>query len=209
MANQFPWSHRVISGIALLIFGTVSGCTDAPPLTTMAPPGQQVDTVFIDPNSDINKAVSIGEEINRLDPEQSEMIPQSQLRAPTPVGEVVTLGDLDLKYSTLKAGDPAGATAVYGDLITVHYDGTLEDGSVFDSSRKRGEPFTCSLKTGSPRGVIRGWVEGIPGMLVGEIRRLEIPAELAYGSMERPGIPANSKLIFEVELLSIQPRTGG
>jgi len=87
-----------------------------------------------------------------------------------------------------------------GQTITVHYQGTLvSDGSVFDSSIYRKEPATFSLND-----VIEGWQEGIPGMKVGGIRTLIIPADKAYGSQELPGIPANSDLQFEVELLAIE-----
>jgi FKBP-type peptidyl-prolyl cis-trans isomerase len=76
----------------------------------------------------------------------------------------------------------------------------LENGTVFDSSRTKNQPFPIEI--GSPN-LIQGWGEGIPGMKVGEIRKLTIPPDLGYGSRGFPGrIPANSTLIFEIELLS-------
>ena len=83
--------------------------------------------------------------------------------------------------------------------VTVHYSGWLTSGSMFDSSVTRGMPATFPLD-----GVIRGWTEGLQLMVVGEKRRFWIPAELGYGSRARPGIPADSMLVFDVELLGIR-----
>jgi FKBP-type peptidyl-prolyl cis-trans isomerase len=94
-----------------------------------------------------------------------------------------------------------GATAVAGDNVTVHYIGTLTNGTVFDASRNRGnQGFSFALGAGQ---VIKGWDEGVAGMKVGGKRKLTIPSNLAYGNQAVGGvIPANSTLIFEVELLS-------
>jgi hypothetical protein len=97
----------------------------------------------------------------------------------------------------------SGPQAKAGDTVRVHYVGTLSDGKQFDSSRQRNKPFDFSLGLGT---VIRGWEQGVSGMRVGEKRKLVIPPELAYGSAGRPGIPPNSTLIFEVELLAINPK---
>ncbi|MBQ6154468.1 FKBP-type peptidyl-prolyl cis-trans isomerase [bacterium] len=93
-----------------------------------------------------------------------------------------------------------GAEAKSGDNVTVHYTGTLTDGSVFDSSVNRGTPFEFKVGVGQ---VIQGWDQGIPGMKVGGKRKLTIPADMAYGNRALPGIPADSTLIFEVELLGV------
>lgn len=94
-----------------------------------------------------------------------------------------------------------GAEAQAGKTVSVHYTGTLTDGSKFDSSLDRGQPFTFQLGAGN---VIRGWDEGLVGMKVGGKRRLEIPPEMAYGARGFPPvIPPNSPLIFEVELVSV------
>ncbi len=87
-----------------------------------------------------------------------------------------------------------------GQKVAVHYSGFLTDGSMFDSSVKRGSPF--SFKLGKGR-VIKGWDEGVAGMKIGEKRKLIIPSELAYGPRGRGKIPPNATLIFEVELLEI------
>lgn len=95
-----------------------------------------------------------------------------------------------------------GAEAVAGKNVTVHYVGTLTTGSKFDSSRDRGQGFTFRLGAGQ---VIQGWDQGVAGMKIGEVRRLTIPPELGYGARGFPPvIPANSTLIFEVELLGVR-----
>lgn len=93
-----------------------------------------------------------------------------------------------------------GATVQTGDMIKIHYTGTLENGTVFDSSVARNEPLETQIGVGM---LIQGWDQGIPGMKVGGKRHLIIPAELGYGSRAVGSIPANSTLIFDVELLDI------
>lgn len=94
-----------------------------------------------------------------------------------------------------------GSEAVAGKKVSVHYTGTLTNGSKFDSSLDRGQPFQFQLGAGQ---VIRGWDQGVAGMKVGGKRRLTIPPELAYGARGFPPvIPPNSTLVFEVELLGV------
>jgi FKBP-type peptidyl-prolyl cis-trans isomerase len=112
--------------------------------------------------------------------------------------EVTT--DEGLVYADIECG--TGAEAKPGDTLTVHYTGTLEDGTEFDSS-VGGEPFPFVLGNGD---VIQGWDLGFEGMKVGGKRRLTIPPELGYGaSGSPPVIPPNATLIFEVELVEIAP----
>lgn len=96
-----------------------------------------------------------------------------------------------------------GAEAVAGKSVVVHYTGTLTNGKKFDSSKDRGTPFTFTLGAGQ---VIKGWDLGVAGMKVGGKRKLVIPSELAYGRQEVGNglIPANSTLMFEVELLEVK-----
>ena len=94
-----------------------------------------------------------------------------------------------------------GASPKQGQSVTVHYTGTLQDGTKFDSSVDRGQPYTFKIGTGV---VIQGWDEGVLTMKVGGKRRLIVPANLAYGAAGRPGIPPNAPLTFEIELLGVQ-----
>ena len=111
----------------------------------------------------------------------------------TPVDSVPELQIIDLSEGT---GDvvPEGAT------ITAHYTGALcSDGTIFQSSKDFGRPITFGLSQ-----VIAGWTEGVPGMKVGGVRRLVIPAAKAYGAQSpSPNIPANSHLVFDIELVGV------
>lgn len=104
----------------------------------------------------------------------------------------------ELKIEDVTVG--SGAEAVVGKTVKVHYTGTFENGSKFDSSKDHGEPFSFKLGAGQ---VIKGWDQGVAGMKVGGVRKLVIPPSLGYGSRQVGPIPANSTLLFEVELLEI------
>ncbi len=110
---------------------------------------------------------------------------------PTPSG---------LQYIEVARG--SGAEARAGQQVTVHYTGWLTNGTEFDGSRGRNQPFAFALGRGQ---VIRGWDEGVQGMRVGGQRRLIIPPELGYGARGAGGvIPPNATLIFDVELLDVR-----
>ncbi len=105
-----------------------------------------------------------------------------------------------MKVEIKKEG--SGDIAKKGNSVSVHYVGTLVDGTKFDSSRDRGEAFTFTLGAGH---VIRGWDVGVEGMKIGEIRNLTIPYDMAYGELGYPPvIPPKATLVFEVELLKVQ-----
>lgn len=110
--------------------------------------------------------------------------------------EGVKVTDSGLQYRVIEEGE--GKKPGASDRVKVHYKGTLIDGTEFDSSYKRDEPAEFAVG-----GVIKGWQEGIQLMKEGAKYEFVIPAELAYGSIPRPQIPANSVLVFEVELLEV------
>jgi FKBP-type peptidyl-prolyl cis-trans isomerase len=110
--------------------------------------------------------------------------------------QVTTTG---LKIEDIRVGD--GPSPQPGQTITVNYVGTLENGKEFDNSYKKGAPVDFRIGVGE---VIKGWDEGLMTMKVGGKRKLFIPSNLAYAARGRPGIPPNSNLIFEIELLGVK-----
>ena len=104
-----------------------------------------------------------------------------------------------LQYKIITKG--TGPIPKPDDTVKTHYRGTLIDGTEFDSSYKRGEPVTFGVN-----GVIKGWTEALLMMPVGSKWQLFIPSDLAYGPSGRPGIPPNSTLLFDIELISIEPK---
>lgn len=106
--------------------------------------------------------------------------------------------DSGLQYTDIVEG--TGESPQKGQKVTVHYTGTLEDGTKFDSSRDRGQPFDFKIGVGQ---VIKGWDEGVSTMKVGGRRQLVIPPELGYGSRGIGPIPPNATLLFDVELLKV------
>lgn len=101
-----------------------------------------------------------------------------------------------LQYKVIKEGN--GKKSTENDTVTVNYEGKFIDGTIFDSSYKKGEPVTFGLS-----GVIRGWIEGLQLMKEGSVYELYIPSDLAYGDAGNQGIPGGSTLIFKVELIKI------
>jgi peptidylprolyl isomerase len=118
-------------------------------------------------------------------------------RGPSIGAEVATPSGL--KYVDMVEG--TGATPQPGQTVSVNYTGTLENGTKFDSSYDRGQPMEFKYQT---QPMIKGWDEGLKTMKVGGKRKLIVPPALGYGAQARPGIPPNSTLIFEVELLGVK-----
>ena len=150
-------------------------------------------------SGDSKKSEAKTPDITQTKPSEIKIEPQATAEQPkTDTKPTAT----DLKIEVLKQGTGTVVTKV-GDMISVHYTGTLADGTKFDSSLDRGTPFKFDLGAGQ---VIKGWDQGLTGMKVGEKRRLTVPPSLGYGDQAMgTKIPANSTLIFEVELLEILP----
>ncbi len=128
-------------------------------------------------------------------PESTAVENARKLGTPTQEPVVKTASGLEYIVVTEGQGDPAKA----GDTVNVHYTGWLVNGTKFDSSKDRGQPFSFPL---GARRVIQGWDEGVAGMKPGETRKLIIPANLGYGAQGAGRvIPSNATLIFEVEYL--------
>jgi len=145
---------------------------------------------------------------------QQQVMAQQQAKAAAQAAENLTAGqeflaenakregvetlDSGLQVEVIEPGE--GASPGPGDRVKVHYKGTLVDGTVFDSSYDRGQPATFGIGQ-----VIPGFSEGLQRMKTGAKHKLYVPADIAYGAQGRPGLPPNSTLIFEVELLEVLP----
>lgn len=116
------------------------------------------------------------------------------------IATALALEDLEIEVTKKIPAAACRRKTTSGDMVSVHYRGTLEDGTEFDASYNRGQPISFPLGGGR---VIQGWDQGLLDMCVGEKRTLTIPPELGYGSRGVGPIPANSVLIFETELVAI------
>jgi FKBP-type peptidyl-prolyl cis-trans isomerase len=179
-----------------LIALALMGCTEAPAIVPVAPPGLEYQRNI--PIPEDAQPSALGESAGKTEAVEETIASLDGLPATEP-GETRTTKS-GLKYETLKKGD--GPEAKAGQQVSVHYTGTLTDGKKFDSSLDRGVPFPFKLGAGQ---VIKGWEEGVAGMKVGEKRKLTIPPDLAYGKAGAGGvIPPDATLVFEVELLSVR-----
>jgi FKBP-type peptidyl-prolyl cis-trans isomerase len=147
------------------------------------------DTSTASTNEDVQKQL---EELQKNQSQEGKL-EGTKLANFTPIAKVDTLQKIDLQEGT-------GAVVQPGATVTAHYTGALaSDGTIFQSSLDRGQPIPFSLNQ-----VIKGWTEGVPGMKEGGKRRLIIPAEQAYGAQSpSPNIPANSDLVFDIEIVKI------
>jgi len=180
---------------AVLLVGALSACGDSSPADSGATPVANTGTYFVtdcavlgEPQeADSASGVSVTPDVSVLD----EEVPSVYIReGSAPAAELVS--------TEIRAG--SGDQAALDDVITVEYCGVgMSSGQIFDSSWSRGEPATFPLSQGQ---LIQGWVDGIPGMQVGERRVLVIPSDLAYGENPPPGIEPGETLVFVVELLN-------
>jgi FKBP-type peptidyl-prolyl cis-trans isomerase len=184
------WRLGIAGGLVSLTF---CGCDEPSDIVPVTPPGAIVPRTV----NEADVAQALGESAPSVTKTEAPK-PTVDVKPmpPTAPGEIKTT-DGGVKYETLKPGD--GPELKPGQKAAIHYEGKLENGEVFDSSRgKSPYPFGQSP-------AIKGWEEAIPGMKLGEIRKLTIPPALAYGERgSPPKIPANATLIFEVELVEIQ-----
>ena len=140
-------------------------------------------------NKDQTPAQTAQDQINQ----KENKLEGTKLANFTPVDKVDTVQSTDIKVGTgVEVKDLTTA-------LTFHYTGALaKDGTIFQSSHDTGQPITYPLNQ-----LISGWQQGIPGMKEGGVRRLLIPSSLGYGAQSQPGIPANSDLVFDIELVKV------
>jgi FKBP-type peptidyl-prolyl cis-trans isomerase FkpA len=172
------------------------GCEDPGPIVPVTPPG----AVLPRENPDTETPVAKGEMAAPVsataaaDSASADYTPAT----PTAKGETKTTAH-GVKYETIREG--TGAELKLGQTARFQYVGTLDDGTVFDTTRKTGQPVSYVVAANK---LIEGWVEALPGMKVGEIRKLTVPPEQGYGARGHGAdIPPNATLHFEVELIDI------
>lgn len=173
---------------------SLAGCGEPDRLVPVMPPG----ATEIRKVDEKNAAQAQGETRTAPStpaPKAGETYPPAP---PTAPGETKTLTG-DVKYETLREGN--GEEMKSGRVASVYYVGKLDDGTVFDSKQLPDEPAEFALGTG---GLIKGWEHAIPGMKVGEKRKIVIPPAMGYGDQSQAKIPANSTLTFEVELVGVK-----
>ncbi len=188
-------SWRQLTGRCLGMALILVGCDAPDDIVPTTPPGAVIPRTPPDSN---NPAQAQGEAAVLAGKTSGEASKAAYTPAlPTAKGETKTTKN-GVKYETLKPG--TGEALKPGQVAEFHYVGTLENGKVFDSTHERGKPFKVAIGMGQ---LIKGWEEGMPGMKVGETRKLWVPAAMGYGDADQDKIPARSNLIFEVELVKI------
>jgi FKBP-type peptidyl-prolyl cis-trans isomerase len=176
---------------------TLLGCDAPNDIVPTTPPGAVIPRTPPDADNPAQAVGEAGVAATKATGETKNKPAPYTPAPPTAKGETKTTKN-GVKYETLTAG--TGEELKPGRVALFHYVGTLKDGTVFDSSRAKKQPARFTLGTGQ---LIRGWEEGMPGMRVGELRKLWIPAAQGYGSVGKGPVPPDADLVFEVELLQI------
>jgi FKBP-type peptidyl-prolyl cis-trans isomerase len=186
------WVRGILGGLVGL---SVCGCDEPSTIVPITPPGAVIPKT--PPDGDVAQAQ--GEMAAPMLENESEPLKSVEYTPalPTAKGQTKTTPS-GVKYETIKEG--SGRELKPGNSAKVHYVGTLENGEVFDSSREKNKPAIFPIGSGS---MIKGWEEAMPGMRIGEIRKMTVPPALGYGAAGQGKVPPNATLIFEVELLDI------
>jgi FKBP-type peptidyl-prolyl cis-trans isomerase len=190
---MISWRVRIVGTFLGL---AICGCEEPQDIVPVAPPG----AIIPRPSPDKEPATAQGEMAAPGMASQSGAGKASNYTPATPTakGQTKTTAN-GVKYETLQEG--TGREAKPGQSVRVHYVGKLESGETFDTTRSAGAPRLLTIGDEAP---IKMWVEALPGMKVGEIRKMIVPPALGYGSKGKPpAVPPNATLIFEVELIDI------
>ncbi len=187
---------RILGVFIGLTVTALLGCEDPGPIVPVAPPGANIPRE----SPDAEPAAAVGEMAAPALKDSSPAVSTVEYTPapPTKAGETKTTPH-GIVYETIR--EVTGPELKPGQTIRVQYEGKLKTGEVFDTTKTRKQPklFTLTAKD-----LIKGWIEGLPGMRVGEIRRMTVPPELGYGKEGQPPmIPPNAPLVFEVELIDI------
>ncbi len=185
---------RILEG---LVFLGLTGCGEPGEVIPVTPPGATIQNQPAD-----NDPAQAQGEMASVPQSKSKTVKLADYKPalPTSKGETKSTKG-GVKYETIKEG--SGAELKPGQRGYFHYVGTLENGEVFDNTRITNQPRTLQIGVDT---LIKGWDEALPGMKVGEVRKLLIPSALAYGERGKsPAVPPNANLNFEFELLNIVP----
>jgi FKBP-type peptidyl-prolyl cis-trans isomerase len=194
------WRTAIAGGV--LVGLGLCGCEEPSGLVEVSPPGAM--PIRVNPDADPAQALGEAAPSTVSPPAAKEKSTDTAKLAAMKTAPATAKGETKttpggVKYETLKEG--TGPELQPGQNASIHYEGTLESGKTFDSSRRRGAPLKAAIGV---MPLIKGWEEGIPGMKVGEVRKLIIPPQLGYGHAGKgPDIPPEATLVFEVELMSI------
>jgi FKBP-type peptidyl-prolyl cis-trans isomerase len=190
---MISWRVRIIAAF----FGlAVCGCEEPQDIVPVTPPGAIIPR--ISPDKEPAAAQGEGAAPGLDSKSGAETAAKSPPATPTAKGQTKTTAH-GVKYETLQEG--TGHEASSGQSVRVHYVGKLESGEVFDTTRSAGSPRLITI---GDKDQIKAWAEALPGMKVGEIRKMIVPPAMGYGAKGKPpAVPPNATLIFEVELMDI------